>query len=168
MKRTLILRYYALFALILYIIVLGFYQYSTSSVFPFWFSFACLLFSLYCLLRGFFFKLDSSLWIGVFLLLTFVINLVYYAKPFNLLEYYAFYFFNGAISSFFVALLNKNLLFFKISFVLALEVALIMLYSINILSTKMFIIFNIIFISILIFKLSIHIKNIICLYKKNK
>jgi hypothetical protein len=41
-----------------------------------------------------------------------------------------------------------------------------MLYSISILSSKMFIILNIIFILILIFKLSVHIKNIIYLHKK--
>lgn len=159
MKPTLILRFYSIFGFLIYGLTLMYYFLATGLFFPLWFSFGCFILSLYCLLRSLFFRLDSALWIGMFLLLISIFGLLRFMEPIDNTKYIALYFFAGSVSSFSVAVLFKNFLFIKISLILILEVILILLYSINIINIGVFIFLNSLFLMILLIGISTHLKN---------
>jgi len=150
MKRTLILRYYSLSAFLIYLFFLLYYFFTNSVFFPLWFSFACLLISIYCLLRSIFFHYDSALWIGIFIFLTAFINILQFLEPISNLQITALYFFSGAISSTLVAIMYNNFTFLKLSLILTLEVILLLLYNIGIINMNLFIFLNIILFFILL------------------
>lgn len=143
MKRTLILRYYALSTFIIYSFFLLYYFFANGTLFPLWFSFACLLLSIYCLLRSIFFHYDSALWLGIFIFSTALINILQFLEPITDIQIIALYFFSGAISSTSVAIIYKNFTLLKLSLILTLEVILLLLYSIGIININLFIFLNI-------------------------
>ena len=111
MKQTLILRFYAIFALICYFLLSG-------SFYPLWFSFAIFLISIYSLLRGVFFALDSATWLGLFLFFIASIgafNVIFGLKNWEIV---CLCFFFAGFSSILVGFTYKNILLFKISFLL--------------------------------------------------
>ncbi|MDD3397124.1 MAG: hypothetical protein PHR96_01095 [Clostridia bacterium] len=168
MKRTLILRYYAIIALTIYLFFLFYYYSLIGLFFPLWFSFASIILAIYSFLRSLFFHLDSALWLGMFLFLTAVINILHFLEPFTSTQLIALYFFAGAVSFAFVAIIYKNFTFLKISFVLSLEVILILLYSIYIFNLSIFILCNSAFIIILLISIVLHFKNMMSNSKTKK
>lgn len=166
MKRTLVLRYYAIITLVIYLFFLFYYLFLTGAIFPLWFSSACLILAVYSFLRSLFFFFDSALWLGTFLFSVGLINIFHFFEPFSSTQLIALYFFAGAISFASVAIIYRNFVFFKICFVLSLEVILILLYSIYIISLSIFIVSNSAFVVILLISIGFHFKKI--LFEKTK
>lgn len=168
MKRTLILRYYAFIALGTYLFSLFYYFLTSGTILPLWFSFACLLLAIYSILRSIFFYLDSALWLGIFIFSTALINILQFLEPITGTQTVALYFFAGAVSSVSVAVIYKSFPFIKISFVLTLEVILILLYSIGIINVRIFFIFNFTLVSFLLISIVYHFKKLMSNYNKQK
>lgn len=166
MKRTLILRFYALGSFAIYLIFLLVYFIINAKLFPLWFSFACLLLSIYCFLRSLFFHLDSALWLGMFIFLTAQINILQFLEPINSSQIVALYFFAGAISSTSVAIIYKNFTFLKLSFILTLEVILLLLYSISIMNIGIYILCNFVLVFLLLISIVHHFRKLLINDKK--
>ena len=138
MKQTLILRIYIFSSFIIYLSTNIIFYFINNNIYPLWFSLACLLISLYCILKGLFFALDSSLWLGLFLLGTSFIGIINIIFNLDILNILTLIFIFATLSSIIVAISYKNFLLFKISFLLSLETILILMYTYKIIGISIF------------------------------
>ena len=142
MKRSIILKIYAITSAIIYGLGFLIYFHFTQSVFPLWFSLGCFFIGGYQLLRAYYFKQDGAFWFGSFLILTFAVGLFKYEFVLNEQFFLPLYFLCAPLASFFTAIFYKKQLHYKISFILILEDFLILLYSVSIIPLLWLILIN--------------------------
>ena len=143
MKRSIILKTYAIFAFVIFLTANVVWFLCTKAVFPTWFSLGCFFIGSWCLLKAYFFNLDSQLWFGLTLILFAVVGYLNYFGKLEDISIAALYFLCIPVASIITGIFYKKLAHYKISFILILEDFLILLYSIGILNLLWFIIFSI-------------------------
>ena len=134
MKRSIILRIYAIASATLFGICFLIYFLCTKEVFPLWFSLGCFFIGGYQILRAYFFKQDGAFWFGSLLILLAVAGVIKFHFSFSEQYILPLYFLCAPLSSLFTAVFYKKHLHYKISFILILEDFLILLYSKSVLS----------------------------------
>lgn len=142
MKQNQTLKLFSIFAFTFYVSLNLFYFIFIGKIYPIWFSLALFLIGIYLLLKCYFFGLDSSLWLGMFLCSLSLLGLANYIYNLTGLEFSLYSFLLASIISLIVAIFFKNFLIFKISLLLLLETILFLLYIINVVNLIAFVILN--------------------------
>ena len=150
MKKTIILRITAITFALAYLVTLALYLLTTGEFFRAWFSLACLLLGVWCLIKSTFFHLDSSFWLGVCLVFVALIGFLnaYFVLEMDNLP--VFYTLAPVYASVFTGIFYKNLVHLKISFAILLEDFLILVYINRMISLLAFVLSTIALVTIII------------------
>lgn len=141
MKRTIILRYVNLASILGYAAVLAYFI-IINQPFEIWFSAAVSLLGINVLLKGWFFELDSCMYLASFLIF---VGIASYIQDFFMIDaavFYPWYIFALAFASLMVFSIFRQKIHLKLFVIVCIEVLLLFLYKFFVLPKLIFYVIN--------------------------
>lgn len=149
MKRSLITRYSAIILLTTYFGMFFYYILSHNEILPYWFSIGLIFISVWCLIKAYYFHLDSNFFLGILLLSLGIVGILRFYLSFIEDNLLIIYLLCPCIACLLTEIFYKKKLLYGISFILLLEDFLILLYSYDILNLLYYLVINFIILTLI-------------------